>query len=261
MSIREKMTDEYLEDLLVRMAHHSTAIEGNTLTQADTTSILIHNYIPRDMTEREYYEVKNYKKTVELLLSNQEKMSPELIKEYHKIIMENLVDNNGEYKKIPNMIVGADFETSKPYQVPILLQEWCDNYSFRIKNAQTVEEKIEIIVDQHIKFEKIHPFSDGNGRTGRMLMIDSCIKENISPIIIPKEEKGKYINYLATENSKEFTRWGLELQKKELDRIEKFYNKEKVQIKDLEKKTEEKVIKKNPWAKTKENEKDKGNER
>ena len=92
-------------------------------------------------------------------------------------------------------------------------------------------------------------------------MIDSCIKENISPIIIQKEEKGKYINYLATENSKEFTRWGLELQKKELDRIEKFYNKEKVQIKDLEKKTEEKVIKKNPWAKTKENEKDKGNER
>ena len=54
---------------------------------------------------------------------------------------------------------------------------------------------------------------------------------------------------------------GLELQEKELDRIEKFYNKEKVQIKDLEKKTEEKVIKKNPWAKTKENEKDKGNER
>ena len=85
MSIREKMTDEYLEDLLVRMAHHSTAIEGNTLTQADTTSILIHNYIPRDMTEREYYEVKNYKKTVELLLNNQEKISPELIKEYHKI--------------------------------------------------------------------------------------------------------------------------------------------------------------------------------
>lgn len=231
MSIREKMTDEYLEDLLVRMAHHSTAIEGNTLTQADTASILLHNYIPHNMTEREYYEVKNYKKTIGLLLSNQEQMSPELIKEYHKIIMENLVDNNGEYKKATNTIVGADFETSKPYQVSILLQEWCDNYNFRIKKAQTVKEKIEIIVDQHIKFERIHPFSDGNGRAGRMLMIDSCIKESISPIIIPKEEKEKYINCLASENSKKFTRWGLELQEKELDRIEKFYNKEKVQIK------------------------------
>lgn len=231
MSIREKMTDEYLEDLLVRIAHHSTAIEGNTLTQADTASILLHNYIPHNMTEREYYEVKNYKKTIGLLLSNQEQMSPELIKEYHKIIMENLVDNNGEYKKATNTIVGADFETSKPYQVSILLQEWCDNYNFRIKKAQTVKEKIEIIVDQHIKFERIHPFSDGNGRAGRMLMIDSCIKESISPIIIPKEEKEKYINYLATENSKKFTKWGLELQEKELDRIEKFYNKEIIQIK------------------------------
>lgn len=231
MSIREKMTDEYLEDLLVRIAHHSTAIEGNTLTQADTASILLHNYIPHNMTEREYYEVKNYKKTIGLLLSNQEQMSTELIKEYHKIIMENLVDNNGEYKKTTNTIVGADFETSKPYQVSILLQEWCDNYNFRIKKAQTVKEKIEIIVDQHIKFERIHPFSDGNGRAGRMLMIDSCIKESISPIIIPKEEKEKYINYLATENSKKFTKWGLELQEKELDRIEKFYNKEIIQIK------------------------------
>ncbi|WP_302429759.1 Fic family protein [Fusobacterium varium] len=225
------MTDEYLEDLLVRIAHHSTAIEGNTLTQADTASILLHNYIPHNMTEREYYEVKNYKKTIGLLLSNQEQMSTELIKEYHKIIMENLVDNNGEYKKTTNTIVGADFETSKPYQVSILLQEWCDNYNFRIKKAQTVKEKIEIIVDQHIKFERIHPFSDGNGRAGRMLMIDSCIKESISPIIIPKEEKEKYINYLATENSKKFTKWGLELQEKELDRIEKFYNKEIIQIK------------------------------
>lgn len=231
MSIREKMTDEYLEDMLVRIAHHSTAIEGNTLTQADTASILLHNYIPHNMTEREYYEVKNYKKTIGLLLSNQEQMSPELIKEYHKIIMENLVDNNGEYKKATNTIVGADFETSKPYQVSILLQEWCDNYNFRIKKAQTVKEKIEIIVDQHIKFERIHPFSDGNGRAGRILMIDSCIKESISPIIIPKEEKEKYINYLATENSKKFTKWGLELQEKELDRIEKFYNKEIIQIK------------------------------
>ena len=225
------MTDEYLEDLLVRIAHHSTAIEGNTLTQADTASILLHNYIPHNMTEREYYEVKNYKKTIGLLLSNQEQMSTELIKEYHKIIMENLVDNNGEYKKTTNTIVGADFETSKPYQVSILLQDWCDNYNFRIKKAQTVKEKIEIIVDQHIKFERIHPFSDGNGRAGRMLMIDSCIKESISPIIIPKEEKEKYINYLATENSKKFTKWGLELQEKELDRIEKFYNKEIIQIK------------------------------
>lgn len=230
MPIRKKMSNEYLDDLLVRMAHHSTAIEGNTLTQADTLSILIYNYIPRDMSEREYHEVKNYKKTVDYLLKNEEKMSPQLIKTYHKEIMQNLADDNGEYKKISNIILGANFETSKPYQVPTLIQEWCDNYNFRMENAKTIEEKIEVIVDQHIKFEKIHPFSDGNGRTGRMLMIDSCIKENIPPIIIPKEEKGKYINYLSNENIKEFTKWGVSLSEKEAERIEMFSNKEKVQL-------------------------------
>lgn len=143
MRLKEKMTNEYLDDLLVRMAHHSTAIEGNTLTQAETLSILIYNYIPRDMSEREYFEVKNYKKTVAFLLENKEKISPQLIKSYHKEIMQNLSEDNGEYKKIPNIIVGANFETSKPYQVLILLQEWCDNYNFRIKNAKTRKERIE----------------------------------------------------------------------------------------------------------------------
>ena len=80
-------------------------------------------------------------------------------------------------------------------------------------------------MDQHIKFEKIHPFNDGNGRTGRLLIIHSCIKEGLEPII-PKEEKGKYINLLSSENVKELTKWGLELQEKENERIKKFSNKE-----------------------------------
>ena len=83
-SIINKMTDEYISDLLVRAAHHSTAIEGNTLTQGDTISILIHNYIPREMNEREYYEVKNYKKAFDFLLNSENTLTPELIKNYHK---------------------------------------------------------------------------------------------------------------------------------------------------------------------------------
>lgn len=102
------------------------------------------------------------------------------------------------------------------------MQEWCDNYNFRIKNAKTDEEKVEIILDQHIKFERIHPFGDGNGRTGRLLIIDSCLKGNLVPIIIPKEEKTKYIKFLENEDSKNFTKWTLELQEKELERINSF---------------------------------------
>ena len=223
----EKLPFEYMEDMLVRMAHHSTAIEGNTLTQAETISILIHNFIPRDMSEREYYEVKNYRKAFNKLLEADRKITTELIKKYNKYIMENLHDLNGKFKTTQNLILGAEFEPTKPYLVPFEIEDWCNNLSYRLENAKTNEEKVEIIMDQHIKFEKIHPFNDGNGRTGRLLIIHSCLKEDLEPIIIPKEEKGKYINLLASENLKELTKWALQLQEKERDRIEKFSNKER----------------------------------
>ena len=223
----EKLPFEYMEDILVRMAHHSTAIEGNTLTQAETISILIHNFIPRDMSEREYYEVKNYRKAFNTLLEADRKITTELIKKYNKYIMENLHDLNGKFKTTQNLILGAEFEPTKPYLVPFEIEDWCTNLSYRLENAKTNEEKVEIIMDQHIKFEKIHPFNDGNGRTGRLLIIHSCLKEDLEPIIIPKEEKGKYINLLASENLKELTKWALQLQEKERDRIEKFSNKER----------------------------------
>ena len=223
----EKLPFEYMEDILVRMAHHSTAIEGNTLTQAETISILIHNFIPRDMSEREYYEVKNYRKAFNTLLEADRKITTELIKKYNKDIMENLYDLNGKFKTTQNLILGAEFEPTKPYLVPFEIEDWCNNLSYRLDNAKTNEEKVEIIMDQHIKFEKIHPFNDGNGRTGRLLIIHSCLKEDLEPIIIPKEEKGKYINLLASENLKELTKWALQLQEKERDRIEKFSNKER----------------------------------
>ena len=223
----EKLPFEYMEDMLVRMAHHSTAIEGNTLTQAETISILIHNFIPRDMSEREYYEVKNYRKVFNTLLEADRKITTELIKKYNKDIMENLHDLNGKFKTTQNLILGAEFEPTKPYLVPFEIEDWCNNLSYRLDNAKTNEEKVEIIMDQHIKFEKIHPFNDGNGRTGRLLIIHSCLKEDLEPIIIPKEEKGKYINLLACENLKELTKWALLLQEKERDRIEKFSNKER----------------------------------
>lgn len=218
---------EYMEDILVRMAHHSTAIEGNTLTQAETVSILIYNFIPRDMSEREYYEVKNYRKAFNALLEADKKITTQLIKKYNKIIMENLHELNGKFKTTQNIILGAEFETTKPYLVPFEIENWCNNLSYRLENAKTNEEKVETIMEQHIKFEKIHPFNDGNGRTERFLIVHSCLKEGLEPIIIPKEEKGRYINLLSSENVKELTKWGLELQEKEKERVKKFFNKEK----------------------------------
>ena len=217
--IQIKTNERYLKDLLVRMAHHSTAIEGNTLTQEEVISILIYNYIPEEMNKREYYEVKNFKKAFEYIdesLQNNKNISIEFIKKLHSIIMDNILDNAGEFKKTENIIVGANFVPTKPYLVQIELKEMLDNLEFRLINSKCIEEKIEAIISEHIKFEKIHPCSDGNGRRGRLLMMYACLREEIVPFVIKKKKKNKYINLLAQEDISQFKKWILELVKFEL---------------------------------------------
>lgn len=156
------MKKEYSDDLVVRMAHHSTAIEGNTLTQGETKSILIDDIIPRQMGNREFYEVFNYRNFIKYLDKN--------------------------YK---------------------------ENLDFALKNAHSKEEKIGAIMESHLRFEHIHPFSDGNGRVGRALIVLYCLKENIPPIVIEKEQREQYIAALNNEDKKELRNLGIELSEKE----------------------------------------------
>ena len=216
---------DYMLDLCVRMAHHSTAIEGNTLTQDETASVILDGYIPRAVKEREFYEVRNYKNVLPALierLENKTKIDNELIKEFHKLIMQDLIDNNGSFKKIENMIVGANFEPTKPYLVPMELKNVMDNLYYGLDNAKNDEDKIYSIVKSHIDFERIHPFSDGNGRTGRLLIVYSCLEQNLTPIVIPKEQKERYIACLRESNIDKFMNFAQEIQIKEKERFTKF---------------------------------------
>lgn len=211
--------EEYLQDLLVRMAHHSTAIEGNSLTQGETKSIIVENYVPRAVDLREVNEVINYKKLMPYLLEHQENnVDIEGIKDINRIVLTNIDDRGGTFKVIQNIIGGADFETTKPYMVPEELKKWTDDLSWRLDHANTDQEKVEVIMDQHIRFEKIHPFPDGNGRTGRALIIWSCLQHELTPVVIEKEQRNIYINALNRNDVKELTNLAVEIQKKEIQR-------------------------------------------
>ena len=212
----------YMLDLCVRMAHHSTAIEGNTLTQNETASVILDGYIPRAVKEKEFYEVRNYKNVLPALitvLENKTKIDNELIKRFHKLIMQDLIDNNGSFKKVENMIIGANFTPTKPYLVPMELKNIVDNLYYGLDNAENDKAKIYSIVKSHIDFERIHPFSDGNGRTGRLLMIYSCLEQNLMPIVIPKEQKERYMSCLRDGNIEEFVKFVLEIQTQEEERL------------------------------------------
>lgn len=214
------LPDDYWQDLVVRMAHHSTAIEGNTLTQGETKSILIDRIIPRTMDEREYYEVFNYKDYIAWLRENiKTKIDLQTIKKTHGLLLDYIRDDAGEFKKTENIVLGASFLPSKPYQVIEHLQNWTDNLTYRLSQASTDDEKIRAIMESHLHFEQIHPFVDGNGRTGRALMVHSCLQEGIAPIVIEKEQRKEYITALNNEDFDNLFRLGKELNAKEDERF------------------------------------------
>lgn len=204
--------EHYISDLLVRATYHSTALNGNTLTQSEANSILLNNRIPKSMNTQEFFEIINYSKAIRFMQKNfGKKITVEKIKDYNKIIMDDLIKNNGEFAKKSHE--GA-------------LKKWCEELNSKLKSEKNEAGKLQVILEQHIKFEKINPFSGGNRKTGRILIIDSCLSENLVPVIIPSEEKNKYNTILKTEDKKLFLSWAVKLQEKErleICRIKDYY--------------------------------------
>ena len=205
---------EYWDDLLVRTAHHSTAIEGNRLSLDDAKRILLGGCSMEGLDSREYYEIANYKPLFEYLLAMSDRdITVEVVKDIHRILMTEILYNCGEFKATQNLIWGANFTPVKPYEVPFAIQRWCDDLAFRLEHATDDTAKLLAIMDQHIKFERIHPFSDGNGRTGRALILYSCFKENLTPFVIPYESRERYLTLLKEENGVGLCEFARELQR------------------------------------------------
>ena len=219
-------SSDYLSDLMVRMAHHSTAIEGNTLTQGETKSVLVDGYVPRAMDMRELNEVLNYKAFMAFLVEQTASGTPlslSLIREVHAILCKDAIGSvPGQFKQRPNMIIGADFTPTSPYLVPSALTDWISNLAAQMDAAVSDSDEVLAICRQHIAFEHIHPFPDGNGRVGRALMVYTCFLAGLTPIVIPVDRRKEYINYLNMENLQGFAALAEELLAEERKRIETF---------------------------------------
>ena len=120
------------------------------------------------------------------------------------------------------MIIGAEFQSTSPSETPFLVQQLVDNLEYRVENASTDEEKLEGILDTHIQFERIHPCSEGNERTGRVLMNYSLLEEGFPPLIIEKETKATYIELLAKQDLRGFMSYANEILAKEQKHIQAF---------------------------------------
>ena len=191
-----KLKGNLYHNTMIAFTYNTNHIEGSTLTEEQTRYIYETNTVEMEKNEvfnvNDIIEANNHFKLINYMLDfAKENLTEDMIKEFHKILKMSTIDskndwfNVGEYKKLSNTI--GDIQTSKPENVENDIKNllnWYNNL-----NNITVNE----IIEFHSKFEKIHPFQDGNGRVGRIIMFKECLKNNVIPFIIL--EKNKYFYY------------------------------------------------------------------
>ena len=195
----------------VNFAYNSNKIEGSHLSEDETEDIFVTNsYIPKydDVVKLDdLIEMKNHFRLFDYMLDIYEKkLDKNIIIEMNKILKRGTSDednpryNVGGFKIVPNKIGLINvIDTSSPKDTP----KDIDNLLSWYNSLENIT--LEDIIDFHYKFEKIHPFGDGNGRVGRMIMFKECLKNNIMPFIILDEDKSYYLRGLKEyENDKMF---------------------------------------------------------
>lgn len=179
----------------IRIAYNSNHMEGSRLTEEQTRSIYETNTIGiTDGVEKvdDIIETVNHFRCFDYILKIADKeLSEDIIKHIHLLLKSGTTDSQkewfavGDYKKRPN-VIGDMIETTHPSKVPAAIKSLLKDY--RENSNITFED----IIDFHYKFEKIHPFQDGNGRVGRLIMFKECLKNNICPFIIDDTMKDYY---------------------------------------------------------------------
>ena len=178
----------------IDLTYNSNHIEGSSLTHDQTRYIFETNTIgvsDKTINVDDVIETANHFRCIDLIIDRAgERLSESFIKELHKILKTGTSDSQkswfsvGDYKKLPNEVGGN--ETCPPEQVHSRMKELLSSYNSKV--GKTLDD----IIDFHQKFEAIHPFQDGNGRVGRLVMFKECLAYGIVPFIITEDLKFFY---------------------------------------------------------------------
>lgn len=195
-----KLSNGLYHEVQILFAYNSNRIEGSKLSKDETRYIYETNTIDGTKNVNDIIEMVNHFKCFDYMLDSiMEPLSERLIKEFHRILKSNTADSNldwfavGDYKKAANTVGGL--ETCKPEQVSENIRNllyWYDNLE---------EITLEHITDFHFRFERIHPFQDGNGRVGRLILFRECLRNNIIPFIVDESHKMYYYRGLSEYKS------------------------------------------------------------
>jgi Fic family protein len=198
--------------------YNSTGIEGNTLTLSETSYLLFEGVVPKEKPLREINEVINHKKAFDYILEYKKDINKDFILELHKLVVVNniridLISQIGKYRTVQVYIGNS---------IPPKPQDVSNEMARLLKWYSTNKKKLHPLVLAsyfHTEFERIHPFVDGNGRVGRLLMNFILHKHNFPMINIPKKKKFRYYQILQemhqTGNLQPFVKYLISLLKKE----------------------------------------------
>jgi Fic family protein len=195
--------DNRYEAFSALFTYNSTAIEGNTLTLQETARLLFQNIVPTGKSLREVNETLNHKKAFDYILTYKGDITKEFIFELHKLVVSNTLEQNlasqiGRFRNVQVFITGVIWFPPKPEDVPDKITNLLTWYT---KNKEKIHPLI-LASYFHTEFEKIHPFVDGNGRVGRLLMNFILHKNKLPMINIPSKIKYKYYDALAKAQTK-----------------------------------------------------------
>lgn len=183
----------------VELTYNSNHIEGSRLTHDQTRYIYETNTIGMEngvLNVDDIVETANHFQCIDLVIDNAEQpLTEDFIKLLHRTLKTGTSDSRkdwfavGEYKKLPNEVGGRS--TTPPEQVAEKMRELLKQY------AQTDKKTLKDLVEFHDQFECIHPFQDGNGRVGRLILFKECLRYDIVPFIIDEELKLFYYRGLG----------------------------------------------------------------
>lgn len=180
--------------LQIELTYNSNHIEGSKLTHDQTRYIYETNTIGvsnGSYNVDDIIETANHFRCIDMVIDHASHVLTErFIKQLHFILKNGTSDSRkdwfvvGDYKKLPNEVGGK--VTTAPEQVHIEIKELLQRYN------STDEKTLDEIIDFHVRFERIHPFQDGNGRVGRLILLKECLRNNVVPFIIDEKLKMFY---------------------------------------------------------------------
>ena len=195
---------EILKTTTLYLTYHTNTIEGSTMTIEDVEKVLEDdNVVIPDKTVREQMEARNHRTAFLYLLSELKsqgknfRWTEELIRNIHLRLMNGIIESAGQYRLHGVRVMGSHAPRANSASVPQKIQELVANMN------QNHGDLIEQIAITHAVFERIHPFGDGNGRTGRLIMVGQALQNNIVPPLVIKERKRAYYKYLEKAHLEE----------------------------------------------------------